>query len=92
MKANGKRGREPKPKFHVGDWVAFDMGGSRWVAEVIEDRGCFGRIPDRIYRLRKPMWYGEPMESEMSEDILERASVADLALRYPPEEAHLHAS
>lgn len=84
--------REPRPKFRVGDWVAFTLGISRWVAEIIEDRGCFGRIPQRVYRLRAPLWYGEPMESELSEEYLEPASAADLAHRYPPEESHAHAS
>ena len=84
--------REPKPKFRIGDWVAYTIGISRWVAEIIEDRGCFGRIPKRIYRLRKPMWYGEPMESEQSEQFLEPASAADLALRYPPEKSALLSS
>ena len=86
------RVREPRPKFKVGDWVAYTIGFSRWVAEIIEDRGCFGRIPERMYRLQKPMWYGEPMEYELSESDFELASAADLALRYPSEESHLHAS
>ncbi|MCI0699467.1 MAG: hypothetical protein L0241_00080 [Planctomycetia bacterium] len=75
-----------KPKFRVGEWVAYTSGISRHVAEVIEDVGPVGARGRRFYRLREPIWYGEPVEYELPETSLEPATHDDLKRRYPPEQ------
>jgi hypothetical protein len=77
---------QAKPKFRVGEWVAYTSGISRHVAVVIEDVGLVGVQARRFYRLREPIWYGEPVEYELPETTLELATQDDLQRRFPPEE------
>lgn len=79
-------------KFSPGDWVAYNIGPSRHVAEVLQDLGTVGKQRVRYYKLREPMWYGEPKEYEFAETSLEPATQADLDSRYPPEERGARAS
>jgi hypothetical protein len=85
-------GRKNRPKFKVGDWVAYGVASSRHVAEVIADLGTVGVRRVQYYKLREPMWYGEPEDYEFAEMSLEPATEADLARRYPPEERATHSS
>ena len=73
-------------RFRVGQWVAYTSGLSRHVAEVIEDCGPVGSRGRHYYRLREPIWYGNPVEYELSDASLERATRDDLAKRYPPDQ------
>ena len=77
---------QTQPKFRVGEWVAYTSGISRHVAEVIEDVGLVGVQARRFYRLREPIWYGEPVEYELPETTLEPATRDDLRRRFPPED------
>jgi hypothetical protein len=90
MGANGRG--TTRAKFEVGNWVAYTSGTSRHVAQVIADLGTVGVREVQYYKLREPMWYGEPEEYEFAEMSLEPATEADLAERYPPEERNAHAS
>lgn len=93
-KGAGKNGRprKPRPRFKVGDWIAFTSGPSRRVAQVIEYRGRFGRDELIIYRVCEPVWYSDPARYEIMENDIELATEADLAMRYPPEDPRSHAS
>lgn len=82
--------RAAKPKFRVGQWIAYTSGLSRHAALVIEDVGLVGARGRRFYRLREPIWYGKPVEYELPEDSLEAASPADLKGRYPPDQPPPH--
>ncbi|MBX9579711.1 MAG: hypothetical protein K2X87_05325 [Gemmataceae bacterium] len=79
-------GPKAKPKFRVGDWVVWVSGPSRLPALVIGDIGPVGHDRVRFYRLRQPIWYGKPVETEMAELYLEPATQADLDSRWPPDE------
>ncbi|QJW96296.1 hypothetical protein [Frigoriglobus tundricola] len=52
---------------------------------MIEDVGPVGTSGRRFYRLREPIWYGDPVEYERPEAILEPATPDDLKRRDPPE-------
>lgn len=84
-------GNARRPRFKPGDWVAYAVGPSRHVAEVIADLGTVGVRHVQYYKLREPMWYGDPEEYEFAENSLEPATQADLDGRYPPEERVAHA-
>ena len=87
-----RNGPTRRARFKAGDWVAYTIGTSRHVAEVIEDIGPVGVRQVRYYKVREPMWYGDPEEYEVAEHSLEPATQADLDSRYPPEERTAHAS
>ena len=82
--------RASKPKFRVGEWVAYTVGLSRHAALVIEDVGPVGVRMRRFYRLREPIWYGKPVEYELPEDSLRPATREDLDGRYPPDRPPHH--
>lgn len=84
--------RTRRAKFKAGDWVAYGTGQSRHVAQVLADLGTVGERRVQYYKLREPMWYGEPEEYEFAENSLEPATQEDLDSRYPPEERAAHAS
>src|SRR5437867_1478335 len=86
MSADTRNQIATKPKFRVGEWVAYTSGLSRHTAEVIEDCGTVGVREWRFYRLREPIWYGEPVEYELPEHLLEAATDDDLKGRYPPDQ------
>jgi hypothetical protein len=88
---NATNGRKGKPRFAPGQWVAYTIGNSRHVAEVLQDLGPVGNRQVRYYKLREPMWYGEPEEYEFAETSLEPATQSDLDSRYPPEEREVKA-
>lgn len=86
MSTNTSNETPPKPRFRVGQWVAYASGFSRHVAEIVEDVGLVGLNRRRFYRLREPIWYGEPVEFELPETSLEPATLDDYKRRYPPEQ------
>lgn len=86
MSSNTSKTDKSKPRFSVGHWVVWKSGMSRHVVEVIEDVGLVGHKQRRFYRLREPIWYGQPVEYELPESSLEPATDADLEKRYPPEQ------
>jgi hypothetical protein len=90
MAANGRKRKGGK--FKPGDWVVWVSGNSRFVAQVLEDRGVLTKSGERFYFLWEPVWYAEPREYDFPESDLEPATEADLARRYPPEATPAHAS
>jgi hypothetical protein len=67
------------------------VGQYRHACEVIEAYGPVGKDEVFYYRLREPMWYGEPEEFDFPETSLQSATQADLDSRYPPEEREVKA-
>jgi hypothetical protein len=86
------KGMKPKPRYRVGDWVTYVVGQSRHACEVIEVYGPVGGENVFYYRLREPMWYGQPEEFDFPETSLEPATQEDLDRRYPPEKSEAVAS
>lgn len=78
--------KQPKPRFRVGDWVTYVVGGSRHTCEVIQYVGPIGLNAVHFYRLREPIWYGDPQEFDFPETSLEPASTADMKELYPPDQ------
>lgn len=72
--------------------MTYVVGNCRHPCEVIEQVGQVGRNYVHYYRLREPIWYGEPQEFELPENSLEPATQEDLDSRYPPEQRAAHAS
>jgi hypothetical protein len=69
--------KKSAPLFRIGDWVSFNYGPKRAIAEVLEDRGPLGVRGRRLYRIQIPPAddpSGEPSAFEMPEDELVTAS------------------
>lgn len=86
MSTDQRKAPHTKPRFRVGEWVAYPTGLSRHVAEVIEYCGRVGTSGRHYYRLREPIWYGDPVEYELPETSLEHATMEDLDKRFPPDQ------
>ncbi|HEY3789190.1 MAG TPA: hypothetical protein VGL71_10060 [Urbifossiella sp.] len=85
MDGISKNGRA-KPRYKIGEWVTYIVGGSRHACEVIQLVGPIGNTGIFYYRLREPIWYSEAQEFDFPETSLEAATPADLENRYPPEQ------
>lgn len=57
-------------RYKVGQLVTIPFGLGRQQAEVMQDRGHLGYGGRRLYRVRMPMAYTDPMEVELAEEEL----------------------
>jgi hypothetical protein len=64
-------------RFRVGDWVMFPYGTGRVAAEVVEDRGVYGSVPQRNYRIRPEFGTEESVTFDVPEEQLEIGSRPD---------------
>ncbi|MBX9627285.1 MAG: hypothetical protein K2X82_26010 [Gemmataceae bacterium] len=72
------RTKKPKPRFDIGDWVAYGTEPSRWVGRVVEYDSWRGRYPPE-YTL---FVYDDIVPPELSrryEDALEPATPEEVA-------------
>ncbi len=76
---NGKK----KLRFRPGDWVSLKLGDGKSRAQVVEDRGRFGKEGHRIYRIRLQEESTEPVEFELPEEFLEPAPESAAVSRTP---------
>ena len=67
MKTKTKSKSKPRPMFHVGDRVSFDLVKRKVNAVVTEDRGAIGVGGRRLYQVQVQYSVGEPMIFEMPE-------------------------
>jgi hypothetical protein len=72
-----KTARKLSRRFKVGDWVSFDYGIRRTIAQVVEDRGALGVQGRRLYRVRPMPSREDSHDFELAEEELEPATVPD---------------
>ena len=65
---------KPKPLFHVGDEVQFELPGRKVRGVVTEDRGLLGLDGQRVYQIRVQFSTGDPLIYELDENEIEPAS------------------
>ena len=70
-------GMKASNRFKVWDWVSFQYGVGRLIAQVIETRGPLGRNHRELYRVRVVRDGGEPDEFELPEEELQAAFLPD---------------
>jgi hypothetical protein len=76
-RSNMKKVKERPARFHVGDWVSFEYGPRRVVAQIVEDHGPIGVNGRRLYDVRLKVSPEAIFTFAMPEGYLEPAVATD---------------